>query len=315
MLKDLGWEKHKKEERAEIFERISQIYEDSLKEEDKLEEKQKAYDEAKATEQSDANKILTAATTAATGLGGMQLMRGLAEQSSDKDAAADMAAYIETMRCTYGDGKQVKAGPDEIELPGANDAELMKLRSEYLALAADLKERKEALGMKPGIESEVILDRATTGLYDDENIGITGGNYGSLYRAQMQNNETDQAKLVEEQNTSAKLVKGGAIGVGAGIAIGIVGNLLINKKKSTDYSERERAVTDLNDIMQEIIDECNKNISELQNNIPNEDEYAPASLDDDAGETYEEYVQAIKGLQPIKDISEIEKIKDHPACR
>ncbi len=197
---------------------------------DILAEKQKAYDEAKAKEQSFENRALTAATTAATGIGGMQLMQGLAEQSSDKDAAADMAAYIETMRCTYGDGKQVKAGPDEIELPGANDSELMKLRSEYLALAADLKERKEALGMKPGIESETILDRSATGLYDDENIAISGGNYGSLYRAQMLNSESDQAKIADEKSTSSNRVKGGAIAAGAGVVVGVAGNSLINGK-------------------------------------------------------------------------------------
>ena len=110
-----------------------------------LEEKQKAYEDAKAKEQSTANKTLTALTTAATGIGGMQLAQGLSEQSADKEAAADMAAYIETMRCTYGEDKQVKAGPTEIELPGANDQELMNLRGQYLALAQDLKERKMRL--------------------------------------------------------------------------------------------------------------------------------------------------------------------------
>ena len=59
-----------------------------------LEEKQNAYDKAHETEQSTANKLLTGLSTAATGIGGMQLMQGLAEQSSDDDAMADMAAYI-----------------------------------------------------------------------------------------------------------------------------------------------------------------------------------------------------------------------------
>ena len=198
--------------------------------ENALEEKQKAYDEAKAKEQSTANKTLTALTTAATGIGGMQLLQGLAEQSSDKDAVADMSAYIETMRCTYGEGQQVKAGPEEIELPGANDQEMMNLRAEYLALAADLKERKEALGIKPGIESEVILDRASTGLYDDETIGITGGNYASLYRAQALDSEADQAKISDQQKTSDNRVKYGAIAAGAGVVVGVAGNSLINGK-------------------------------------------------------------------------------------
>ena len=197
---------------------------------DILAEKQKAYDEAKAKEQSTENKLLGGLTTAATGIGTMELMQGMAEQSADKDAMADMATYIETMRCTYGDGKQVKAGPEEIELPGANDAELMKLRSEYLALAADLKERKEALGMKPGIESEVIIDRAQTGLYDDENVGITSGNYASLYRAQALKSEADQAKIDDASKTSSNRVKYGAIAAGAGVVGGILGNELINGK-------------------------------------------------------------------------------------
>lgn len=196
----------------------------------RLEELQKAYEEAKANEQSLANRTLTALTVAATGLGGMELARGLAEQKADKEAEADMTAYIETMRCTYGDGKQVKAGPEEIELPGGNNAELMKLRSEYFALASDLKERKEALGMKPGIESEVIMDKSEMGLYDDENIGITDGAYASLYRAKALNSETDQAKINEDKEASKKRVIGGAVAAGVGVVGGVVGNSLINGK-------------------------------------------------------------------------------------
>ena len=206
---------------------------------EKLNEAKQKYEEAKANEQSTANKTLTAVTTAATGIGGMELARGLSEQKADKEAEADMAAYIETMRCTYGDGKQVKTGPEEIELPGGNNAELMKLRSEYFALAADLKERKEALGMKPGIESEVILDKSQTGLYDDENIGITDGAYASLYRAKALHSEKDQARINEDKEASKKRVIGGAVAVAAGAVIGIAGNAIINKKSKqrTEYEE------------------------------------------------------------------------------
>lgn len=195
------------------------------------EELQKAYENAKAKEQSLANRTLTALTVAATGIGGMQLAQGLAEQKADKDAEQDMAAYMATFRCEYGNGKSVKGGTTEIELPGGNDPEMMNLRNEYFALASSLKERKEALGMKPGIESEVILDKAQTGLYTQENVGITSGVYGSLYRAKM-GNETDQAKINENNDTSSKRVKGGGIAVGAGAVGGIVGNQLINGKAS-----------------------------------------------------------------------------------
>lgn len=197
---------------------------------DELKKKQKAYDEAHEKEQSTANKTLTALTTAATGIGGMELAMGLAEQTADKNASADMDAYIATFRCTYANGQQVKGGPDEIELPGANNQQMMNLRAQYISLAADLKERKAALDMAPGIESKEILDKSQMGLYDDENIGITGGAYESLYRAKALGSETDQAKIDEMADASKKRVMGGAIAAGAGAVVGVLGDSLINGK-------------------------------------------------------------------------------------
>ena len=214
------------------------------------EELQKAYEEAKATEQSLANRVLTAASIATTGIGGMELARGLAEQQADKEADANMTAYIESMHCTYGDGKSVPAGPDEIELPGGNDTTLMSLRNEYFALAADLKERKAALGMPPGIESEEILDKSQIALYDDENVGITDGAYASLYRAKALNSETDQAKIDEERNASKNRVIAGGVLTGTGVVGGIIGNSLINGKLGEKIKE-------------------NKNTKSIENNFKN----------------------------------------------
>ena len=195
---------------------------------EKLEEKRLVYEDARATEQSKENRLLTAATTAATGIGGMELAQGLAEQNADKNAEKSMDAYIATMRCKYAGGKQVKASTEEIELPGGNDETLMKYRNEYFTLAADLKERKEALGMKPGIESEEILDKSQMGLYDDENIGITDGAYSSLYRAKMLNSEKDKKQIEEEKEKSNNRVTGGATALGVGIVGGILGDQMIN---------------------------------------------------------------------------------------
>ena len=197
---------------------------------EKLEELQKAYEEAKAREQSIENRALTALTVAATGIGGMELARGLAEQKADKEAERAMEAYIATFRCEYGNGKSVKGGMTEIELPGGNDETLMKLRNEYFTLANGLKERKEALGIKPGIESEVILDKAQIGLYDNENTGITGGAYSSLYRAKMLDSEIDQTKIDEDKEKSEKRVIAGGVLSGVGVAGGMIGNSLINGK-------------------------------------------------------------------------------------
>ena len=196
-------------------------------------EKQQAYDDAYATEQSKANRLLTSASSAATGIGGMELAQGLSEQKADRTAEQSMSAYISTMRCEYGNGKQVKAGMDEIELPGGNDANLMKYRAEYMSLSADLKERKTALGLKPGIESEEILDKSQMGLYDDSNVGINGGRYASLYRAQMLGSETDQEQIDSAKQTSKNRVIGGAVAAGVGVVGGIVGDELINQSLSS----------------------------------------------------------------------------------
>lgn len=204
-----------------------------------LKDKTDAYKNAKDKEQSLANRTLTAATTAATGLGMMELAMGKAEQKADADAEQDMAAYMATMRCTYAGGKSVKAGPEEIELPGGNDGKLMSYRSEYIALAKSLKERKTAMDMLPGIESEEILDKAEMGLYDDESKGIEGGTYASLYRAK-QGSEEDQKKIDADKEKSAKRVKYGATALAAGAAVGVAGNSLINGKLGEKLKEARK---------------------------------------------------------------------------
>ena len=204
-----------------------------------LQEKQDAYDAAKAKENSKENKMLTALSTAATGIGGMELAMGLSQQKADKEADKDMDAYIETFRCTYANGKSVKASSVEIELPGGNDQNMMNYRGEYLALAADLKERKAALGMAAGIESEEILDKATTGLYDEENVGITKGSYESLYRAKALESEKDQAMIDENAKSAKNRVIAGAVVGGVGVVGGMLGNSLINGKLGELIKEKK----------------------------------------------------------------------------
>ena len=191
---------------------------------------QKAYKDARENEKSLKNRMLGGLTMAATGIGGMQLAQGLAEQSADAAAERDMQAYLATFQCTAG-GKTYSGGTSGIELAGAN--QLTSLYQQYVDLAADLKERKAALGMKAGIESEVILDKANMGLYDDVGKGIENGTYASLYRAS-KGNEKDVNKLAEQKNTSATRVKGGAIAAGAGAVGGGVGNAVVNSENQDD---------------------------------------------------------------------------------
>ena len=194
---------------------------------DPIADAEETYQKAKDTEHTTANKMLSGLTMAATGIGGMELARGLAEQKADTDAERDMTAYMATFQCKIGN-KTYSGGTTDIATSSEN--KLIKLYQEYIDLAKDLKERKEALGMKPGIESAVILDSSTTNLYDDKGTGIQNGTYASLYRA-INGNETDKQKLKDEQNKSSNRVKGGAIATGTGAVGGAIGNNLINKKQ------------------------------------------------------------------------------------
>ena len=202
----------------ELYNRVNDLY--------------KKYERAREREQSTENKLLGAAGIGATGIGGMMLAQSAAENAADDDAERAMQAYLATFRCDYGGGKTVRGGEQEIELPGGN--ELINLYSEYIALANDLKLRKEQLGLKPGIESEPILDGATSGLYDDIAVGKTGGAYTSLARALMDPKGADAAAWAAQRAETAKNLKTGAITAGVGAGGSAVGNLLINKDKDKE---------------------------------------------------------------------------------
>ena len=225
ILNDLSNKKNLTDE--QLLTLLDNIAEHKIKSQ-RLEELQKAYEAAKAREQSLANKILSGATMAATGIGGMQLASGLSEQQSDKDAENAMRAYLATFTCKYGDNR-VSGGKTDVELPGGN--ELIGLYSEYVALANDLKTRKAALGIKPGIESEPILDSATGGLYDDAGLEVRPGAYTSLSRALSDPNGADAAAWAAQKEESSKQVTTGATVGGVGAAGGAIGNLIINSDR------------------------------------------------------------------------------------
>lgn len=200
-------------------------------------------DEMKAVEQSTENKLLGAAGIGAAGIGGMQVASALAEKNADEDAERDMAAYLATFRCDYGHGLNIKGGETGIELPGANS--LIPLYQEYVNLANDLKVRKNALGMKPGIESEKILDAATSGLYDNQSIGKVDGAFTSLARALADPTGADAAEWAAQKDATAKKLKTGAIVAGVGIVGSAVGNAIINRnvdEKSDEIKRRYEAI-------------------------------------------------------------------------
>lgn len=203
----------------------------------KIDELRDNADAMKANEQSTANKLLGAAGMGSTGIGGMQMASAMAEENADADAEAAMRAYLATFHCNYGAGKNIPGGERDVELPGGN--ELIGLYSEYVNLANDLKVRKTALDMRPGIESEPILDAATSGLYDDVAIGKTSGAYTSLARALMDPNGADAAAWAAQKAETADKKKTGMITAGIGAGGSLVGNLAINSGKAKQEKSAE----------------------------------------------------------------------------
>lgn len=177
-------------------------------------------------ETSTANKLIGAAGIGATGIGTSQALSALSEQRADKNAENDMRAYLATIKCDYGTGKTVNGGETGIELPGGN--ELTQYATQYKTLAADLKVRKTALGMSPGIESETIIDAAETGLYDNAAAGKTNGAFTSLSRALSDETSADAQAWAQQKADTASKLKTGAIVAGVGAVGSAIANLAVN---------------------------------------------------------------------------------------
>lgn len=187
-------------------------------------------------ETSTANKLIGAAGIGATGIGTSQALSALSEQRADKNAENDMRAYLATIKCDYGTGKTVNGGETGIELPVGN--ELTQYVTQYKTLAADLKVRKTALGMSPGIESETIIDAAETGLYDNAATGKTNGAFTSLSRALSDETSADAQAWAQQKADTASKLKTGAIVAGVGAVGSAIANLAVNssadKKNKSD---------------------------------------------------------------------------------
>ena len=199
---------------------------------------------AKEKEQSAENKLLGATTMMATGMGAMELASSMSEQKADQEAEDQMRAYLSTFYCQYGN-KRVPGGNKNVETGGGN--ELVNLYAQYVNLANDLKARKAALDIAPGIESEAILDSATAGLYDDVNIGPRGSMFTSLARALQDPTGEDAQKWKAQQEESAKGIKDGAIALGVGAIGSAVIDLAINhtgdKDKDNEDTEKSELCT------------------------------------------------------------------------
>ena len=262
------------------------------------------------TEQSLENRMLGGAAMATTGIGAMQLGAAMAEQSADAAAQRDMSAYLATFRCDYGAGANIQGGETNITLPGANT--LLTLRTEYMDLAADIKIRKESLGLPPGIESETILDATQYNLYNNESIGITDGAYASVSRALTNTGGDDATEWAAMKSETAEQLKSGAIAAGIGAVGSAVANMVINKDAP---QERSREITNeynnkLQTIESEIdekqnalltaINENEQRIAEYNELLNQHNEFI-ATITPECMEQFSDYIAFINNLEPITD--------------
>lgn len=299
MISQLSWCSSKNQnpdiaELCELIEQLESLESESQENINKLRENAQAM---KDKEQSLENRILGATGMATVGIGGMMAASAYAEQQADQDAEQAMRAYLATFTCNYGDNKNVRGGEKNIELPGAN--ELVNLHTEYKALVASLKERKLALDLPPGIESETILDKADTNLYDDIGTGITNGAFASVSRAILDPNGTDAAQLAQQSEKSAQNLKTGLMTAGTGAVATMAANYAINHDNKNKSDELLAARQDLKakykTVTNKIIDECNKIIKEHKDLVEEiRDEY-----------NANEYIAEVDKAETITDISEI----------
>ena len=302
-MEDVGWDTYPDEERQKLYKKIKELSQNVS------DLTQQNYEEAKEKEQSTANRMLGGLTTAATGIGGMQLAQGLAEKSADSAADKDMDAYIAGMHCTYGDGKSVPFGTEPVMLTYGSQAEFSGYLNEYLELAVDLKERKTALDMKPGIESEEILDRLTMGLYDDKNTGITGGAYASRYRAASGSEQDKKGIASDKKEAKTRMIAGGVV-AGVGLVAGIVGNAIINKDSGTTKDKLKQAKSELTQYMNQAIKECNEVIQEHKDLAQKIKQNSRAMQD----AQWKQYVEEVDKINFMPDNATISDFKDHKLC-
>ncbi len=295
----------------QLYEQLSkQISEYNKLEQEYISQLQENADAMKETEQSTENKLLGGAAIGATGIGAMQLASGAAEQAADEDAEAAMRAYLATFHCNYGGGKNIPGGEQNVQLPAAD---LLDLRTQYINLANSLKIRKTSLDMRPGIESEVILDSASTGLYDDVAIGKTDGAFTSLSRALTDKTSPDSTEWEQQKSESAKKTKTGGTIAAVGAVGGAIGNLIINKDAPKENSKKiksefEKKSRDLaSDIyatekeLSTAIEENKKKIAEYNKNLVLHQEFAQTITQAECTEKFREYTDYIAGLKPITD--------------
>ena len=316
ILYGMGWNDSDQEHRKQLFEKMNKLkealkqkrQEDLAKNTKALEEN---YQNMKDKETSFENRMLGGLAMGTVGIGGMMAASALSEQNADKSAEQDMQAYLATFKCKVGDNRY-SGGTKAIETPGAN--QLINLYQEYAELAADLKERKTVLGLKAGVESEIKIDKASSGLYDNVGNGIGSGAYASIARALQDPNGEDAKRWAEQKEAASSKLKTGAITAGVGIAASIAANYAINHgnddKSAELLAQREEIKQEFIDVFQFEMDECNAKIKEKKERAAEIKETPEYKTD----KSLQEYVANIEKIEFLTDKSDVYKLKSHSIC-
>jgi hypothetical protein len=186
-----------------------------------------AHAEASSSLKESAKDIVSTASMGVGGVGAGQFMQGRAEQSADAAAEVDARAYLSTFYCDYGHvDASVRGGDRDVMLPDAGD--MAALYSEYMELASRLRAAKHALGLAPGIEAQLVLDKAEFGLYENAAVGSTSGMYASVSRALSDDSSNDAAAWNAQKAESSERVQTGKKTAVVGIAGGFAANKAID---------------------------------------------------------------------------------------
>lgn len=190
--------------------------------EQRIFELEKNADAMRTAETSKANKLLDAASGGITGAGLSQMLQGAAEKRADERATTQINAVIQSFRCDTGGGISKRGGETGIMVGDGNA--LTRAVQDYVKLADELKITKAELGLPPGIESETIADKATSGLYDNASIGRG-------------DNAFDTAADRLASGAAQNRINTGVALTAVGVVGGIVGDQIINRKVNEQSAE------------------------------------------------------------------------------
>ncbi len=168
-----------------------------------------------------------AITVGATGIGGSMMAAGIAEQNQDELAKLKAAGNISTIKCGYGSVQDIAIDTMGISLDNGNA--LIDLYGEYQTIANRVKNSKESLGMLPGIESEVVFDKANSGLYDNTGSGAINKSFAAASESVRNPTGQNAEQFQSQQDESAKQKTTGMVVGGAGLLFGATSDVLIDQ--------------------------------------------------------------------------------------